>query len=56
MAKQTMEKRKTLTIDPKTHRKLRIFSAKTGKQMMAIMDEALEDYMKKKKTTEAVKA
>ncbi|HRS97355.1 MAG TPA: hypothetical protein P5040_04155 [Smithella sp.] len=49
MAKQPTEKRKTLTLDPETHRKLRIYAAKTGKQMMQIMESALAEFMKKKK-------
>lgn len=54
MGKQSTEKRKSLTLNPDTHRKLRIFSAKTGKQMMVIMEEALIEFMKKKKNAEAI--
>ena len=54
MGKQSTEKRKTLTLNPDTHRRLRIYAAKTGRQMMVIMEEALIEFMKKKKNAEAI--
>jgi len=54
MAKQPPEKRKTLTLNPETHKKLRIYAAKTGRQMMDIMDNALSEYIKKKKNTDVI--
>ena len=49
MAKKTLRVKKLINLNPETHRKLRIYAAKSDRTMMDIMDESLTEFMKKKK-------
>lgn len=49
MAKKAIRDKKTINLNPETHRRLRIYAAKSDRNMMDIMDESLTEFMKKKK-------
>ena len=53
MAKKTLRVKKLINLNPETHRKLRIYAAKSDRTMMDIMGEALDDFLEKKNTTKA---
>jgi len=40
---------KKVLIDPEVHKQLKILSAKTGKPMKVIVDEALRQYLRREK-------
>ena len=55
MAKKTLRVKKLINLNPETHRKLRIYAAKSDRTMMDIMGEALDDFLEKKNTTKVAK-